>query len=87
MVLNCSISCQLFPVNSIPLIDSEVDQNYNRGGTVAINYCERTNEHFRSENGESLSIKYKLNKGYIRNNDKCLKSIFLIVYNITNHII
>jgi len=34
-----------------------------------------------------LNIKYKLNKGYIQNNDYCFKNIFRIVQSITHDLI
>jgi len=41
-------------------------------------------KHLASTNGEPLSIKYKLNKGYIQNDGYYFKNVFLIVDNITN---
>jgi len=38
-------------------------------------------------NGESLNIKYTLNKGHIQNNDYCFKNMFLIVQNIAHDLI
>ena len=69
------------------LIDSGVYQNWIKEGIVPRKYCERTKEHLASANGEPLSIKYKLNKGYIQNNDNSFKNVFLIVDNITNDVI
>ena len=69
------------------LIDSGVDQNWIKRGIIPTKYYERTKEHLASANGEPLSIKCKLNKGYIQNNDYCFKNIFLIVDNITNDVI
>ena len=63
------------------LIDSGADQNCIKWGIIPTKYCERTKEHLASANGEPLSIKYKLNKGYIENNDYCSKNVFLIVDN------
>jgi len=74
-------------VNAIALIDSGANLNCIKGGIVPTKYCERTNEHLASANGEPLSISYKLNKGYIQNDGYCFKNTFLIVNNITNDII
>ena len=76
-----------FSINTIALIDSGADQNCIKGGIVPTKYCERTKEHLVSANGEPPSIRYKLNKGYIQNDDYCFKNIFLIVDNITNDVI
>jgi len=40
-----------------------------------------------SGNGEPLSIKYELNKGYIQTNGYSFKNVFLIIDNITNDVI
>jgi len=74
-------------VNAIALIDSGADLNCIKGGIILSKYCERTNEHLASANGEPLSISYKLNKGYIQNDGYCFKNTFLTVDNITNDII
>jgi len=74
-------------VNAIALIDSGADVNYIKGGVIPTKYCERKNESLSSANGESLSISYKLDKGYIKNDGYCFKNTFLIVDNITNDII
>jgi len=50
-------------------------------------YCEKTNEGLSSANGTPLTISYKLNKGYIKNNNYCFKNTFLIVDNITSDLI
>ena len=49
-------------INAIALIDSGADLNCIKGGIIPTKYCERTNEHLASANGEPLSISYKLNK-------------------------
>jgi len=69
------------------LIDSGANQNCIRGGIIPTKFCERTKEQLVSANGGPLSIRYKLNKGYIQNDDYCFKNIFLIVDNITNNAI
>jgi len=71
-------------VNAIALIDSGVDLNCIKGGVIPTKYCERTNEGLSSANGTPLSLSYKLDKGYIKNNGYCFKNTFLIVDNITN---
>ena len=71
-------------VNAIALIDSDADLNCIKGGVIPTKYCERTSESLASANGEPLSINYKLDKGYIKNNGYCFKNTFLIVDNITN---
>ena len=76
-----------FSINAVALIDSGADQSCIKGGIVPTKYCERTKEQLVSANDEPLSIHYKLNKGYIQNNDYCFKNIFLIVDNITNDVI
>ena len=37
--------------------------------------------------GTPLTISYKLNKGYIKNDNYCFKNIFLIVDNMTSDLI
>ena len=74
-------------VNAIALIDSGDDLNCIKGGVIPTKYCERTNEGLSSDNGEPLHVSYKLNKGYIKNDDYCFKNTFLIVDNITNDFI
>ena len=74
-------------LNAIALIDSGADLNCIKGVIIPTKYCERTNEHLASANGEPLSISYKLNKGYIQNDGYCFKNTSLIVDNITNDII
>jgi len=63
-------------VNVITLIDSGADLNCIKGGVISTNYCERTNESLSSANGEPLSISYKLDKGYIKNDGYCFKIHF-----------
>jgi len=74
-------------VNAIALIDSGADLNCIKGGVIPTKYCERTNIGLSSANGTPLSISYKLDKGYIKNDGYCFKNIFLIVDNITNDLI
>ena len=74
-------------VNAIALIDSRAYLNCIKGGIIPTKYCERTNENLSSANGEPISISFKLNKGYIKNEGYCFKNTFLIVDNITNDII
>jgi len=68
-----------FSINAIALIDSGADQNCVKGGIVPTKFCSRIREQLVSANGEPLTIRYKLNKGYIRNNNYYFKNIFLIV--------
>ena len=51
-------------INAIA-IDSGADQNGIKGGIVPTKFCARTREQLVSANGEPLTIRYKLNKGYI----------------------
>ena len=74
-------------MNAVALIDSGADQNCIKAGFVPTKFCERTREQLVSANSEPLTIHYKLNKGYIQNNNYCFKKFFLIVDNITNDII
>jgi len=74
-------------INAVALIDSGADLNCIKGAIIPTKYCERTNENLSSANGEPLSISFKLNKGYIKNDGYCFKNTFLIVNNITNDII
>jgi len=53
-------------------------------GIIPTKYCEKTNEGLSSANGTPLTISYKLNKGYIKNDGYCFKNTFLIVDNMTN---
>jgi len=76
-----------FSMNAVPLIDSGVDQNSIKAGIVPTKFCERTREQLVSANGKPLTIRYKLNKGHIQNNNYCFKNVILIVDNITNDII
>ena len=76
-----------FSINVIALIDSGADQNCIKEGIVPTKYCERTREQLASASGDPLSIRYKLNKGYIQNNNYCFKNVFLIVANLTNDVI
>ena len=76
-----------FPVSAIALIDCGADLNCIKGGVVPMKYCERTNEGLSNTNGAPLSISYKLDKGYIKNDGYCFKNTFLIVDNITNDLI
>ena len=76
-----------FTVNPIALIDSVADLNCIRKGVVPTKYCERTNEGLSSANGTPLTISYKFNKGYIKNNGYCFKHTFLIIDNITKDLI
>ena len=76
-----------FSTNVIALINSGDDLNCIKGGVVPTKYCEQTNEGLSSANGTPLSINYKLDKGYIKNDGYCFKNTFLIVNNITNDLI
>jgi len=55
-------------VNAIALIESGAYLNYIKGGIIPTKYCERRTETLASANGESLSISYKLDEDYIKNN-------------------
>ena len=74
-------------MNAGSLIDSGADQNCIKAGIVPTKFSEQTREQLVSANGEPLTIRYKLNKGHIQNNNYCFKNVFLIVDNITNDII
>ena len=56
-------------------------------GVVPTKYCERTNQNLCRANASSLSVSYKLRKGYISVQDYCFKNVFVIIKNITNDII
>jgi len=76
-----------FSTNLIALIGSDANQNCIRSGIVDTKYCERTYEQLLSAGSLPLSIRCKLKKGYIRNNNYCFKNVFLIDDNIANDII
>ena len=76
-----------FSTNVIALIDSGADLNCIKGGVEPTKYCERTTEGLSSANRTPLSITYKLEKGYIKNDGYCFKNTFLIVNNITDDLI
>ena len=76
-----------FSINVVALIDSGADQNCIKEGIVPTKYCERTKEQLASASGDPLCIRYKLDKGYIQNNNYCFKNVFLIVANLTNDMI
>jgi len=71
-------------VNTLALKDSGANINCIKTGIIPTKYCERTNENLATANGEPLSISYKLNKGYIKNDGYCFKNTFSIVDNIAN---
>ena len=56
-------------------------------GIVPTKYCEKSNEGLACANGTPLNISYKLNKGYVKNDGYCFKNTFLIVDNMTSHLI
>jgi len=76
-----------FSMNVIALIDSVADQNCIKGGIIPTKYYARTFDHLASANGEPLSIRYKLNKGYIQNDGYCLKmsSLSLKILQMTSY--
>ena len=76
-----------FSMNAVALIDSGADQNCPKAGIVPTKFCERTKEQLVSGNSEPLTIRYKLNKGHIQNNNYCFKNVILIVDNITNDLL
>ena len=76
-----------FSTNTVVLIDSGADVNCIKRGIVPTKYCEKTNDGLSSVNGTPLTISYKLNKGYIKNNGYCFKNTFLIVDNMTSDLI
>jgi len=76
-----------FSTNVLALIDSGGNTNFIKEGIIPTKYCACTKENLYSANGEPLNIKYKLNKGYIQNDDYCFKNVFLIVSNISNQFI
>jgi len=65
-----------FSTNTVALIDSGADVNCIKRGIIPTKYCEKTNEGLSSANGTPLTISYKLNKGYIKNDDYCFKIHF-----------
>ena len=76
-----------FSTNIVALIDSGADVNCIKRGIIPTKYCEKTNEGLSSANGTPLTISYKLNKGYIKNDGYCLENTFFIVDNMTNDLI
>lgn len=76
-----------FKLNVVALIDSGADQNSIKDGIIPTLYCSRTKEQLSSANGSTLNIKYKLDKGYVCNNDYCFTNTFLIIQNITHDVI
>ena len=76
-----------FSTNTAALIDSGADVNCIKRGIIPTKYCEKTNEGLSSANGTPLTISYKLNKGYIKNDNYCFKNTFLIIDNITSDLI
>jgi len=74
-------------INAIALIDSGADLNCMEADIFPTKYCERINENLSNANGEPLSISFKPNRGYIKNDGYCFKNTFLIVDNITSDII
>jgi len=76
-----------FSTNIVALIDSGADVNCIKRGIVPTKYCEKSNEGLASANGTTITINYKLNKGYIKANDYCFKNTFLIVDNMTSDLI
>jgi len=87
MVFNSNFSCWSFSTNTVALIDSGAYVNCIKRGIIPTKYCEKTNEGLSSANGTPLTISYKLNKGYIKNDNYCFKNTFLIVDNITSDLI
>jgi len=82
-----TLTVEDFSTNTIALIDSGADINCIKRGIVPTKYCEKTNEGLSSANGTPLTISYKLNKGYIKNDGYCFKNTFLIVDNMTSDLI
>ena len=76
-----------FSTNILALIDSSADVNCIKRGIVPTKYCEKSNEGLASANGTTLTINYKLNKGYIKVDDYCFRNTFLIVNNRTSDLI
>jgi len=82
-----TLAVEDFSTNTVALIDSGADVNCIKRGIIPTKYCEKTNERLSSANGTPLTISYKLNKGYIKNDNYCFKNTFLIVDNITSDLI
>jgi len=82
-----TLAVEDFSTNTVALIDSGADVNCIKRGITPTKYCEKTNEGLSSANGTPLTISYKLNKGYIKNDNYCFKNTFLIVDNIISDLI
>jgi len=82
-----TLAVEDFSTNTIALIDSCADVNCIKRGIIPTKYCEKSNEGLSSANGTPLIISYKLNKGYIKNDNYCFKNTFLIVDNMTSDLI
>ena len=71
-----TLTVEDFSTNTVALIDNGADVNGIERGIVPTKYCEKTNEGLSSANGTPLTISYKLNKGYIKNDGYCSKIHF-----------
>jgi len=71
-----TLAVEDFSTNTVALIDSGADVNCIKRGIIPTKYYEKTNEGLSSANGTPLTISYKINKGYIKNDNYCFKNTF-----------
>jgi hypothetical protein len=71
-----------YSFDAIALIDSGSDMNCIQEGLIPSKYFEKSTERLNSASGDSLHIKYELNKAYVCQNDVCFPIPSMLVKNM-----
>jgi len=71
-----------YSFDAIALIDSGSDMNCIQEGLIPSKYFEKSTERLNSASGDSLHIKYELNKAYVCQNDVCFPIPSVLVKNM-----
>ena len=77
----------IFKIEVVTLIDTGANLNCIQEGLIPTKYNHKTSEQLSSANGSQMSIKYKLPKVHICQNNVSFKTSFVLVRNMTDKVI
>ena len=69
---------------TIALLDTGADSNCIQEGLIPTKYYEKTTEKLSQASGTSLNIKFKLSNAHVCREGVCIKTIFILVKDITS---
>ena len=71
----------------IALLDTGADSNCIQEGLIPTKYYEKTTEKLSQASGVSLNIEFKLPNAHVCRDGVCIKTIFILVKDITSKVI